>query len=45
MNTIKVNIKDKIAVLSLDRGRSNAMNSEMISELEADNQFQKQILD
>jgi 3,2-trans-enoyl-CoA isomerase len=33
MNTIKVNIKDRIAVLSLDRGRSNAINSEMISEL------------
>ena len=33
MNTIKVNIKDKIDVLSLDRGRSNAINSEMVSEL------------
>ncbi|MEJ7777985.1 MAG: enoyl-CoA hydratase/isomerase family protein [Daejeonella sp.] len=33
MNTIKVAIKDKIAVLSLDRGRSNAINSEMVSEL------------
>ncbi len=33
MNTIKVRIKDKIAVLSLDRGRSNAINSEMLSEL------------
>lgn len=33
MNTIKVNIKDKIAVLTLDRGRSNAINSEMVSEL------------
>jgi 3,2-trans-enoyl-CoA isomerase len=33
MNTIKVRIKDKIAVLSLDRGRSNAINSEMVSEL------------
>ena len=33
MNSIKVNIKDKIAVLSLDRGRSNAINSEMVSEL------------
>ena len=33
MNTIKVNIKDKIAVISLDRGRSNAINSEMVSEL------------
>lgn len=33
MNTIKVNIKDKIAILTLDRGRSNAINSEMVSEL------------
>ncbi len=33
MNTIKVNIKDKIAVLQLDRGRSNAINSEMVAEL------------
>ncbi|MHB1177319.1 MAG: enoyl-CoA hydratase/isomerase family protein [Daejeonella sp.] len=33
MNTIKVTIKDRIAVLSLDRGRSNAINSEMLSEL------------
>lgn len=33
MNTIKVTIKDKIAVLALDRGRSNAINSEMVSEL------------
>jgi enoyl-CoA hydratase/carnithine racemase len=33
MNTIKVNIKDKIAVLSLNRGRSNAINAEMVHEL------------
>lgn len=33
MNTIKVNLKDKIAVLQLDRGRSNAINSEMVAEL------------
>ncbi len=33
MNTIKVTIKDKIAVLALDRGRSNAINAEMVSEL------------
>ena len=33
MNTIKVNIKDKIAVLSLNRGRSNAINAEMVAEL------------
>jgi 3,2-trans-enoyl-CoA isomerase len=33
MNTIKVNIKDKIAVLSLNRGRSNAINAEMVNEI------------
>lgn len=33
MNTINVKLKDKIAVLSLDRGRSNAINSEMVLEL------------
>lgn len=33
MSTIKVTIKDRIAVLGLDRGRSNAINSEMVSEL------------
>jgi Delta3-Delta2-enoyl-CoA isomerase len=33
MNTIKVNIKDKIAVLSLNRGKSNAINAEMVAEL------------
>ncbi len=33
MNTIKVNIKDRIAVLQLDRGRSNAINAEMVSEI------------
>lgn len=33
MNTIKVSIKDKIAIIALDRGRSNAINSEMVSEL------------
>jgi 3,2-trans-enoyl-CoA isomerase len=33
MNTIIVNIKDRIAVLSLDRGRSNAINAEMVKEL------------
>lgn len=34
MNTIKVNIKDKIAVLSLDRGKANAINAEMVRELQ-----------
>jgi Delta3-Delta2-enoyl-CoA isomerase len=33
MNTIKVNLKDKVAVLSLNRGRSNAINAEMVNEL------------
>ena len=33
MDTIKVNIKDKIAVLSMNRGRSNAINAEMVAEL------------
>jgi len=33
MNTIQVNIKEKLAVLQLDRGRSNAINAEMVSEL------------
>ena len=33
MNTIKVNIKDKIAVLSMNRGKSNAINAEMVTEL------------
>ena len=33
MNTIKVNIKEKVVILQLDRGRSNAINAEMVSEL------------
>ncbi len=33
MNTIKVTIKDKIAILGLDRGKSNAINAEMLAEL------------
>ncbi|WP_316842747.1 enoyl-CoA hydratase/isomerase family protein [Pedobacter gandavensis] len=33
MNTIKVTIKDHLALITLDRGRSNALNREMISEL------------
>ncbi len=33
MNTIKVNIKERIAVLQLDRGRTNAINAEMVAEL------------
>lgn len=33
MNTIKVTIKDHLALITLDRGRSNALNREMITEL------------
>jgi 3,2-trans-enoyl-CoA isomerase len=33
MNTIQVTIRDKIAVIGLNRGRSNPINSEMMSEL------------
>lgn len=33
MNTIKVTIKDRLAIITLDRGKSNALNSEMITEL------------
>lgn len=35
MNTLQLKIKDKLAVLTLDRGRSNAINLEMIAELTA----------
>lgn len=33
MNTIKVTIKDKTAIVGLDRGRSNAINAEMVQEI------------
>ena len=33
MNTIKVTIREKTAIITLDRGRSNAINSEMVAEL------------
>jgi len=33
MNTIKVTIKDRLAIITLNRGKSNAMNREMITEL------------
>ncbi|EDM37465.1 putative enoyl-CoA hydratase [Pedobacter sp. BAL39] len=33
MNTIKVTIKDRVALITLNRGRSNALNREMITEL------------
>jgi 3,2-trans-enoyl-CoA isomerase len=34
MNTIKVTIKDHLSIITLDRGKSNAMNGEMIAELD-----------
>ena len=33
MNTLKVTIRDKTAVIGLNRGRSNAINAEMVTEL------------
>jgi len=33
MNTLQLTIKDKLAVITLDRGRSNPMNAEMVYEL------------
>ncbi|WP_026897135.1 enoyl-CoA hydratase/isomerase family protein [Daejeonella oryzae] len=33
MNTIKVSIKDKTAIIGLDRGKSNAINAEMVAEM------------
>lgn len=33
MNTIKVTIKDHLSLITLDRGKSNALNREMIIEL------------
>lgn len=33
MNTIKVSIKDRLAIITLNRGKSNALNREMITEL------------
>lgn len=33
MNTIKVTIKERVAIITLNRGRSNALNKEMITEL------------
>jgi 3,2-trans-enoyl-CoA isomerase len=34
MNTIKVTIKDRLSIIKLDRGKSNAINGEMIGELD-----------
>ncbi|GGC74405.1 hypothetical protein GCM10011387_30110 [Pedobacter quisquiliarum] len=33
MNTIKVTVKDRLAIITLNRGKSNALNREMITEL------------
>ena len=33
MNTFKLSIKDKTAIIGLDRGKSNAINAEMVAEL------------
>ena len=33
MNTLQVTIKDRLAVIALNRGKSNPMNAEMIKEL------------
>jgi Delta3-Delta2-enoyl-CoA isomerase len=35
MNTLQLNINDKLAVITLDRGRSNPINAEMVAELTA----------
>ncbi|WP_410222211.1 enoyl-CoA hydratase/isomerase family protein [Pedobacter sp.] len=34
MNTITTSVKDKLAVITLNRGRSNALNREMVLELD-----------
>ena len=33
MNTIAVTIKDKVAIITLNRGKSNSLNREMVTEL------------
>jgi enoyl-CoA hydratase/carnithine racemase len=33
MNTLQLSINDKLAVITLDRGRSNPINAEMVTEL------------
>ncbi len=33
MNTISVTIKDRLAIITLNRGKSNALNREMVTEL------------
>ncbi|MFC4212057.1 enoyl-CoA hydratase/isomerase family protein [Pedobacter lithocola] len=34
MNTIKVSVKDRLATITLDKGKSNALNRELITELD-----------
>ncbi|WP_316798880.1 enoyl-CoA hydratase/isomerase family protein [Pedobacter frigidisoli] len=34
MNTIKVSVKDRLATITLSRGKSNALNRELITELD-----------
>jgi 3,2-trans-enoyl-CoA isomerase len=33
MNTINVTIKDRLAIITLNRGKSNSLNREMVTEL------------
>lgn len=33
MNTLQVTVKDRLAIIQLDRGKSNPMNAEMVKEL------------
>ena len=33
MDTFKITLKDKVAILTLDRGKANAINSRMVTEL------------
>lgn len=33
MNTFRITVKDKVAILTLDRGKANAINAEMVKEL------------
>lgn len=33
MNTIRVTVKDRLAIITMNRGKSNALNREMITEL------------
>jgi len=35
MNTFQVNVQDRLAIISLDRGRSNPINHQMVQELAA----------